>query len=189
MEVATTFPLRNIEILPNVVTSLAINRCLFAIDPHFIDLPCTVTSGVRTKADQMRIIIEKVKKYGIDKLYPEWTENEGKDISVIVPVGDQELYWWQRGWSKLLNIQEIVNPPIPAEVLFDYIRPGDTINRKGRIIGVGPHYDGNSFDLSGNDIHKIGKKIDLCFFKPETFIKGYLIEVVNNCCHIDVVPV
>ena len=77
-----------------------------------------------------------------------------------------------------------------AEVLFDYFRPGSAVNGKGRIIGPGPHYDGNSFDIGGGDnLKKIGERIEFCKTKPETWIHSYLVEEVNNCVHCDVTPI
>lgn len=181
--------LNNIEILPNVVTTQAILRTATAIDPYMKGLEAKITSGKRTIEDQMRIIVQKVLRHGIDKVYHEWQENIGKPINEIVQVGNERLFFWQRAWSKLLNISDIVNPPIPAEVLFDYFRPGSSVNGKGRIIGLSPHMEGNAFDLAGNDLTKLRQKIEFCKENSQSFIKDFLIEDVNNCAHIDCIPI
>lgn len=178
----------NITIRSGVVLSPSISRCLSAIDPYFSDCSATITSGLRTVLDQIRIIKEKVARHGIEKLYPEYIANIDREVTFTVPVDDYQYYWWQRAWSKLLNIGDIVNPPVPAEALFDYIRPGSTLNKKGRIIEVSPHLKGTAFDLSGPDLEKIRAATAKAYEEGKSHISGFLEEKVNNAIHVDVNP-
>ena len=181
--------MKNIIILPSVVLTPTIERCAEAVDPYLDGLSVTMTSGKRMREAQLRIIIEKVKKHGIDKLYPEFNLCIENPVDFKIKIDDQEFYYWQRPWSKLLNIGEIVNPPIPAEVLLDYFRPGSTVNGKGRVIGISNHMKGNSFDLSGENLKAIAQKVADAKIGCKAFVAGYLLEDVNNAVHVDCVPV
>jgi len=95
------------------------------------------------------------------------------------------VYGWQLGWSKLLNIGVIVNPPYPAKVLLDYYRRGSKENRKGTVIGVSPHFKGTAFDIRGGK--NLQEKSDVIknSMGKVAGLKGYLIEPKNNCVHVD----
>lgn len=177
-----------IKVKDGVVLNPKLKEAIEFIDPYFaLTEGVYVTSGVRTEADQLRIIHEKVVKHGIDKLYPEYQLAHGSVASLKVRIDKgPELYYWQRAWSKLLNINEIVNPPLQAEVLFDYYRPGSTVNSKGRVVGLSNHQKGHSFDLSGPDLKDIAMRVDKAGGASLSPIKGYLVESQNNCCHCDI---
>lgn len=171
-----------------IVTAPAIDRTAAALDKYFENYPVTMTSGKRTAQVQLRIIQDKVKHHGIDKLYPEFNLCFGSGAEFKTKIdGGEEYYFWQRAWSKLLNIGDIVNPPVPAEVLFDYYRPGSTVNGKGRVIGASPHAEGLAFDLAGHDIKEIGNRVHLAKENGDAFVHGYLVEPVNSAVHVDCV--
>ena len=180
--------MKNIELNLGVVTTPTIERVINALDVYFEGFPVKCTSGKRTQEHQMRIVIGKIKRHGIHKIYQELIEFEGNAIDLKIKIDEEEFYWWQRGWSKLLNIGDIVNPPIPAEVLFDYFRPGSNTNKKGRVIEVSNHAHGNAFDLSGADLVRIGERVEKAKKDGNCFISGHLVEVVNNAVHLDCVP-
>src|SRR5689334_18648252 len=99
-----------------------IEPVIVALDPYFKDanLKASVTSGERTSGDQLTIIRKYSVKYGVDKEFPEILT-----CGVIDKIdygNGKKIFTWQRAWSKLLNINIIVNPPCPAACLFDYIR-------------------------------------------------------------------
>lgn len=175
-------------------------RSIEAMDPYFEGEPSVVTSALRTAAHQLRIIIQKVARHGIGKDHPEWLQGIAEkwpiDQKVNLP-GLGMFYWWQMGWSHLLHIGDVVNPPIPACVLMDYWRPGDprddAHNKKGQEIGVSNHMRGNSFDIGGGPEGKRLNDKAKCVMRAKqeggAFISGYLIERINNAVHIDVMPV
>ena len=103
-----------ISLADGVVLTPTIERTLVQVDPIFEGEPSSVTSGQRTAEKQLSIIVEKAKRHGIEDLFPEF--NAGL-LSAKVVVEDVEIYSWQRAWSKLLSIGDIVNPPLAA-VMF-----------------------------------------------------------------------
>jgi len=180
----------NLIILPNVKTTATIERTISLLDPYFEDLTSQVTSGLRTAQDQLNIIIQKVEQHKIDNLFQEFHEYKGHNYMEKVNIGGELLYWWQKSWGKLLSIGEIVNPPTPAEVLFDYFRPGSNVNRKGRIIDVSNHTKGISFDIGGGaDLDERVKRVQQAAQDGSCFIRDYLKEVVNGAIHVDCVPI
>ena len=179
--------MNNITVRKAVKTNASIIRCLLSIDSYFDCCPVAVTSGVREPIDQMRIIMEKCKRHGINNaLFSEYVTLEDRNIAEIVDVNGQKLYWWQRAWSKLLNLGDIVNPPISAEVLFDYFKPESTVNGKGRVIEPSPHFKGTAFDLTGLDLNKIVERLATAKTDGKAYVKGYLKEEVNNAVHVDI---
>lgn len=142
-----------------------------------------VTSGLRTPADQLRIIQNALVNHRLGDEYESAFQNIGKKMQHE----GKEIYVWQLGWSKLLNLGFIVNPPYDAEVLMDYVRPGDTENRKGRMIYQSPHTRGMAFDIGGGPD---GLNNELAVIKSAMgkikALRGYLLERNNNCLHVDV---
>lgn len=181
--------MKNILLAKGAILTPTIQRCAEAVDPYLDGLSVTMTSGLRTEADQLRIIRGKVLKHGIDKLYPEFIMCYENVANFKMKLDNEEFFWWQRAWSKLLNIGDIVNPPIPAEVLLDYFRPGSTVNGKGRVIGISNHMKGNSFDLSGENLKAIAQKVEDAKIGCKAFIHSFLLEEVNHAVHVDGVPV
>lgn len=96
------------------------------------------------------------------------------------------IYGWQLLWSKLLNIGIIINPPIEAEVLFDYISGG--VNKKGITIKESVHSKGLAFDISGGEDHDPSNELARVKQALEAKLpglKGYTLERKNNCLHVD----
>lgn len=181
---------RNLMIAPNVKTTASIERTIALLDPYFVDLTSVVTSGLRTPEDQLGIIIEKAERHGISKLFSEFVEHKGKPYAFKCNVEGEHLYWWQQAWSKLLEIQEIVNPPTKAECLFNYFRPGSKVNKKGRVIDISNHMRGLSFDIGGGtDLDERYRLVHQAAQDGKCFIRDYLKEVVNNAVHLDLVPI
>lgn len=169
-------------------------RLTSQIDPVIADLDrffaeenlrAFVTSGLRTVRDQLVIIQKYIVRKGLDSKYPESVFC--KDVHVRFEWEGKQVYQWQPGWSALLNVGVIINPPLPAECLLDYINK-DGNNRKGAIIGQSPHFTGGAFDIGGgsdgiNNELEVIKKALATGIKG---IKGYLPEHNNNAVHIDV---
>lgn len=170
-----------------VVLTEDIDPVIHELDAYFkaANVFAVVTSGLRDAAAQLRIIRSALTTRGIAKDYQDAFDDIGKKIEYE----GEEVYAWQPGWSKLLNIGYIVNPPYPAKVLMDYIRPGSTENKKGKIIGATPHATGLAFDVGGgaNGLNDEIKVIESAKGKIKG-LKGYLIERNNNAIHVDVEP-
>jgi hypothetical protein len=163
-----------LTLAPNVILTDELDKVISSIDEYFSAHPETVTSGLRTSEDQLRIIRKYLVAKGLDKKYPEAMTCATKDKHTI-----NDEYVWQKGWSALLNVGVIINPPYGAICLMDYYRRGK--NKKGEYIGMSPHTKGQAFDLSGLDSIEIIKKL-----KNLGKIRGYLEERENNCLHVDI---
>lgn len=166
----------------------AIVRTAEILDAHFEGEPSIITSGLRTKEDQLALIIEKLILHKKDKEFAEFVPGQpiDKTVHVNLHLNDgRDIFWWQRGWSRLLNIGEIINPPIPAEVLFDYIVGGH--NKSGEVIQISNHMRGLSLDIGGGkDLKAKAKCVLAAVNAGDCFITGWKIESVNNACHVDV---
>lgn len=179
---------RFLLIKDNVILTEHIRPVISDLDEYFekANLTAWVTSGLRKPEDQLRIIRNELNRRDLSQYYQDVFEDIGKKVQYE----GEEIYGWQLGWSKLLNLGFIVNPPYPAVALMDYYRPGSQENRKGKLIGDSPHTRGTAFDISGgaNGVTDEAQVIESAMGKVKG-LKGYLIERNNNAIHIDVQPV
>jgi hypothetical protein len=166
----------------NVVLTEHIDRVIADLDPFFkaADLEAYVTSGLRDAVGQLRIIRNGLTRFKIADAY----EDAFEDINKKIVWNGREVYGWQPGWSKLLNLGYIVNPPFPAEVLENYYRPGSLVNAKGTIIQASPHFRGTAFDVSGGS-NGVNDELAVIQDSKVRGIKSYLVERTNNCVHVD----
>lgn len=134
---------------PGVVLTPIIEPVICALDLYFKEANkiSYVTSGKRNPDGQLQIIRGYIEKKGLKDEFPEAFKGGVTDKFTHPQYG--AIYNWQLGWSKLLNIGVIVNPPCSAACLLDYIRDG--INKKGRIINGSPHFNGTAFDIGGGE--------------------------------------
>jgi len=164
-----------------------IESAIVELDKDFeaANLVAYVTSGERSSQDQLDTIRKYCARYEVDIEFPEI-----KTCGVLDKINfgeGKKLFTWQRAWSRLLNKGVIINPPLPAEVLFDYIRNG--VNKKGTQIGHSPHYFGKAFDIGGGFDHDITNEVKVlqaAIDRGINGIKGYLPERKNNCLHVDI---
>ena len=181
--------MKNLVTADGFISSPEIERTLPLLDPYFEGELSFVTSGFRTAQKQLAIIVEKVAMRKLAHEYWEYAQMLGSEHFVHVIVDGENLYWWQRAWSKLLNIGDIVNPPVPAEVLFDYFRPGSTENKKGLIIPMSTHQRGLALDIGGGqNLQEKAKRVLHAEQQGKCFIKNFLIERINNAVHVDLEP-
>lgn len=179
-----------LKVKPGVALNMTIEPVIVDLDKYFEEagLVAWVTSGERSSQDQLETIRKYCDRYHVDDEFPEI-----KVCGVLDKINfgeGKKLYTWQRAWSRLLNKGVIINPPLPAEVLFDYIRNG--VNKKGTTIGHSPHYYGRAFDIGGGLDHDITnelKIVQLALDEGMKGLKGCLAERMNNCVHCDCVPV
>jgi hypothetical protein len=173
-----------LKVKPGVVLTPIIERVIVSLDPYFEKCPAWVTSGLRTPADQLRIIRNALQARGLDKVF---NDTFAKGLTDKISYEGKQVYAWQPGWSKLLNVGYIVNPPFTAEVLLDYFRPGSKENRKGKFIGQTPHKDGTAFDIGGggDGINSELAVIQQALNDKVPGLKGFLAEHGNNAIHCD----
>jgi hypothetical protein len=173
---------------PGVKMTPAIEPGVIRLDKFFEEaqLRAHITSGLRDSVDQLNTILKYCKRYKIDTEFPEILTCKFNDKLLKEP----SLFAWQRPWSKLLNIGVIINPPLPAACLYDYIN-ADGVNKKGRIIGHSPHYWGKAADCGGGVDHDITNELVVIekalASKKIPGMKGIVKERKNNCVHIDFV--
>jgi hypothetical protein len=161
-----------------------IDPVIHVLDSFFekANVKAYVTSGLRTPDDQLRIIRSALINNRLADQYQEAFD----DITGKTTHNGEQVYNWQEGWSKLLNIGYIVNPPFAAKALMDYFRPGSAINKRGMIIGQSPHTRGTAFDIGGgpDGISQETEVIKSAIGKVKG-LKGYLLERNNNAIHVD----
>jgi hypothetical protein len=186
------FDNRFLKVNRGVVLTDVIEPVIIALDKYFEKegKVAYVTSGLRTSLDQIGIIRSYLVKKGLDKIYPNAMKCELNDKAQF---GTKVVYAWQEAWSALLNKGIIINPPIAAECLMDYIRDGK--NKKGQIIGVSPHFSGIAFDIGGgadgidgNVVSEL-KIIQQAVNDKMQGLKSFLAERNNNCVHIDCIKI
>lgn len=169
---------------PHVILTEVIDPVIFALDEYFkqANIRASVTSGLRKPEDQLRIIRGELTRRDLAQYYQEAFDLiTGKTIYEGV-----EVYNWAPGWSKLLSVGFIVNPPFAAKCLMDYYRPGSSENKKGQYIGQSPHTKGMAFDIGGGSDGLDNELSVLKSAMPKiTGLKGYLLERNNNCLHVD----
>lgn len=175
---------RGVKLTPTIIP------VIIALDKKFEEagLKAYVTSGERTSEDQLTIIKKYAERY--KQVQEEFPEIKTAQVLTKITLPDGiKVFSWQRAWSRLLSMSVIINPPVPANAMFDYIRNG--VNKKGQQIGYSPHYYGKAFDVGGGLDHDITnelKVIEAAFKEGIAGFKGYLAERANNAIHCDCVP-
>jgi hypothetical protein len=173
-----------LQVRRGVRTTPIIEPVILALDAYFkeANLKATVTSGERTSGDQLTIIRNYAKSFKVDQ---EFKEILTCGVLDKIDFGSEKIFTWQRAWSRLLNIGVIVNPPVQAKVLFDYVRDG--VNKKGQIINQSPHYYGKAFDIGGGVDHDPTNELEVLkkAMGKVRGLKGYLLERKQNCLHVD----
>jgi len=166
------------------VMTPVIEPVILALEPYFAEAKtyATVVSGLRTADDQLRIIRDYLRLKNLGEKYKETLT--GKVTDKFIWQG-REVYVWQPGWSALLNSGFIINPPMPAECLMDYVNKNGE-NKKGKIIDASVHFKGTAFDIAGG-VDGITNELEI-IKKARGNVKGlvgYVAERNNNCLHID----
>lgn len=177
-----------LKLKDGVILTPVIEPVIIALDPYFekANCPARVTSGLRTADDQLRIIRNELVKRKLDAKYPDAISKGLNDKIVVL---GQTVYAWQWGWSALLNVGFIVNPPISSICLMDYISGG--VNRKGKLINTSPHIAGLAFNVGGgpdgisgtvtNELAVIQKALN----DKLKGLKSFLAERNNNAVHVN----
>lgn len=169
----------------SVVLTPVIAPVIEALDKYFeeANLKAVVTSGLRDSQDQLRIIRQYLVAKGLSEKYPDAMSCAVQDKA---PDGN---FKWQMAWSNLLNIGVIINPPVRARVLMDYMRTGR--NLKGSTIPASSHFLGTAFDIggSGNGIKDEAAVVAKAFAAGISGLVSFLSERENNAIHCNCKPI
>lgn len=166
----------------SVILTPVIERVIVSLDKYFEKhkLKAYVTSGLRDANAQLIVIKSYLKKKGLDGKYPQVMICKVEDK---LPSGE---YVWQMAWSNLLNIGVIINPPIAAKCLMNYINKSGK-NRIGSIISQTPHASGTAFNVGGGDNGIMDELAVLTDAKNDKLagLKDFLAERENNALHVN----
>jgi uncharacterized protein YcbK (DUF882 family) len=157
-----------ITIRSGVKLTPEVARVVRELDSEFgaANLRVTVTSGLRTPEDQLRIIRNEAIKRGLHQQYP-----------AIQTATVDDVESWLDAWDALLNrVGFIVNPPRDARSRIT-----------GKSYRPSPHTRGEAFDLSGAELNRIADVVRGYCRKGGT-ISQILLEPKNNAVHIGVGP-
>jgi hypothetical protein len=176
-----------LKVNTGVILTPIIEPVIVALDTYFqkINKEAIVTSGKREAEDQLRIIRFYLESKGLKNQFPE-AFNKGVNQKVYHDTHGL-IYSWQLGWSKLLNIGVIINPPLASACLLDYWKGG--INKRGRVIPPSVHFDGKAFDIGGGN-NGIADELAVVQKALKDKLPGLInivIERENNCIHCDCV--
>lgn len=179
---------KNIKFGPNFVTTPIIEPVLqqIEVEAQKENIFLNVISGLRDANAQLRIIRDFLVKHKLDKKYPAALTCNVNDKATIDFMGKSTIvYVWQMAWSNLLNIGIIINPPIGAICLMDYINKSGE-NKKGKFIDASPHFKGGCFDIGGGN-DGIGPETEFMkkLIGKVKGLVGILPERGNNCLHCD----
>ncbi len=170
---------------PGVILTPIITPVILSLEQYFKEANkiSYVTSGKRNPEDQLRIIRGYIESKGLKDEFPEAFGKKVEEKFTHPKYG--AIYTWQLGWSKLLNIGVIINPPSTAACLLDYIKNG--VNKKGAILNGSPHFNGNCFDVGGGD-NGVADETAILQKALKDRVPGLmniLSERENNACHCD----
>lgn len=172
---------------PGVVLTPIIEPVIVHLDQFFqaAGLRARVTSGLRDALSQLAIVKHYLTVKGLANLHPE-------AMACTDPLQRvANRYAWQLGWSHLLNVRVIINPPLAAECLMDYFGPsGKGPNKKGKTINQTPHANGVCFDIggAGGDDATIADELVVMQAAMKKGVPGLvniLPEHNNNAIHCD----
>lgn len=174
---------KNLIVRPGVLLTEVIDPVIAALDPFFEGRHAYVTSGLRSKENQLEIIRQYAKLKGVAKEFPSilTATLDGKTM-----FEGHAVFSWAPAWSRLLERGVIINPPIAAAPLFDYVRSG--VNKKGIIIMPSPHMRGTAFDIGGGSDGVEDERVILALAVGHVAgLNRVLVERENNALHIDCV--
>lgn len=167
-----------------VVMTPIIEPVIIALDTYFekANKKALVTSGLRNADDQLRVIRGYMVKKGLDGKYPEAMKCEVKDMKGVE-------YVWQMGWSELLHLGVIINPPLAARCLLD--TTFDKRNRRGLLINQTPHAKGTAFNIGGggDGVEDEAAVIQKALDDKLPGLASFLKERENNAVHCNCIKI
>ena len=172
----------NIIFANGVIHTEYADQVIDRIDPYFgkAGLIGKVTDILRTPALQLAVMTNlAMARHLIPAGY-------ALNLSDMAPLNGAEYPRWQIVWSELLNCGTLINPPLPARPLLDYIRDG--INKKGVLIQPSEHFVGRAIDFSGQpDISRVNAVL-VTAQAARVGITAITVEHGNNCLHCSISP-
>lgn len=177
-----------ITIRPGAVLDEKQQRVIYKIQQHTLGHMLTVTRGHSTPLEQLQTIADFALRHNV-RFHEFDAENFApEDLHRTVEIDGQHRYCWQQTWSRLLHLGIVVNPPLVAECLEDYIND-QGYNRKGESIQPSPHILSDPIDFSAriDGAPNMPKVIELLTTAMNNgagirFVKP---EPKNGCVHID----
>jgi hypothetical protein len=146
-----------------------------------------VSSGKRSAEHQLQTIIDLAHKANIVGEFSFTVDD--MTLTSTTSFGGKVALEWQVVWSRLMNLDFDVNPPIAAELLMDRFKGG--VNKKGKVYPPTEHEFGLSFDVEG-----FFRGQQLLTTYTSTLVRAmqagkipaivsYTMEATNNCLHIN----
>lgn len=171
----------NLIVRPGVLLTDTIDPVIAALDPFFEGRHAYVTSGLRSKENQLDVIRMYAKLKGVAKEFPAVLT---ATVDAKAMYEDRSVFAWQPAWSRLLERGIIINPPIAAAPLFDYVRGG--VNKKGVVIMPSPHMRGTAFDIGGGSDGVEDERLIIALAVGSVpGLVRVLVERENNAIHCD----
>lgn len=154
------------------------NKTICGLDSYFeaAHLDAWVTSIYRSPDEQLKLVIYYARRAGLPVDFAQ------DDILKFTAEGNH--FVWQDTWSRLLASGIIINPPVDAICLGDYISARTGENMKGKLIYASPHSRRRAFDIEGIESLQVIQEAER---NQEVGIRSYLVERKNNAIHVDVV--
>ena len=156
-----------LTVLKGVVLNEKIDLVIYTIDKYFSEYPRKITSAVRDKASQLRIIIEDANYEHIPVPFIQGDADKKDDN------GD---YVWLYAWRALLDKGYKINPPCIAIY-------------QNRIINPSTHILGTAFDIGAEDgkaLDTVAGIINYIMATEKNLIYSYCAEAVNHCFHVNI---
>lgn len=176
-----------ITIRPTAVLDDKQKQVIYNIQPFTVGMDLEVTRGHSSPLEQLNTIEAFAVKNNCR--FSEFKSgNLYDDVDIWIDGEKKRVYCWQQTWSMLLHKGVIVNPPIAAECLFEYINAAG-INRKGELIPPSPHIMRDPIDFSARvngtpNMAFVAKILNRAKASGAgiRFVKQ---EPKNGCVHID----
>jgi hypothetical protein len=170
-----------------VITDVMVDS-IRALDPCYAahNAHAYVTSGLRDQEHQLTIIKNYAHLKALDSEFPNILKIGLHDE---LNFNGEIVFSWQVPWSRLLEMGEMISPPISAKCLFDYKHPTKGWIKAGTIRTASEHFcdtDVHPFDIGGGSDLKTS-----IIIVTEARQMGLLPEVIeafieheNNALHI-----
>jgi len=178
-----------LTVRPGVMLNEITDPVIAALDEAFKDLPSEVSSGHRPPEHQLQVIKDLAKQHNVGNEVMGFYNCAYTDKAFFA---GRLLYTWQVAWSRLLEKGVRANPPLPADVLFDYIRNG--INKRGETIGPSEHEalpetGRAAFDISTPNQQQQRAAIIQNNIGKTPGLRAYTIEGEQACVHVSCIAV
>jgi len=161
-----------LKLRKGVILNDKLDNVISKIDSYFEVYPREITSALRLKSDQMRIIINYANKEHLPVAFIQG-DADSKHPADSIYAGN---YIWEKTWYALLDKGYKINPP-------------NDCTWNGRIIPASSHLKGEAFDIDADkqiDRDEIGGIVNLIMAK-EKLIKSFTEEPKNGCFHINII--